>query len=296
VIEKLKQLVREPLIHFLLVGAGIYAVYGFLASNENTEYERTVTISVGDIQTIADQWTRVWSRPPTEEELATAIRSHVRVQILYREALAMGLDDGDSVIERRLAQKIEVLARSLITPAEPTDEILQTWLADNPEQFREPDLYTITHIFFDPDKREETTLGDAQTALDKLKELNEVPPDFADYGDRFMLQNHYPERTELELRKLFGSGFVEKTVDLQPGEWYGPVLSGYGVHLVLVNDVILAPQPSYDDIKLEIKELWMGEQIDEMSDRFLYELVSRYEVDVEKTEVPLTVSGAGAAF
>jgi peptidyl-prolyl cis-trans isomerase C len=296
VIEKLKQLVREPLIHFLLIGAGIYAAYGFLASNENNEDERTVTISAGDIQTMADQWTQLWNRPPTEQELTGFIRSHVRVQILYREALAMGLDDGDTVIERRLAQKLEMLARSLITPADPTDEILQAWLADNSEQFRAPDLYTITHIFFDPDKRGETTLDDAQTALNKLKELNEVAADFADYGDRFMLQNHYPGRTELQLRKLFGSGFVEQIVDLQPGEWHGPVLSGYGVHLVLVNDVMLAPQLSFDDIKLQIKEQWIGEQIDEMSERFIDELISRYEVDIEETEVPLTVPGAGAAL
>jgi hypothetical protein len=206
----------------------------------------------------------------------------------------MGLDNGDTVIERRLAQKVEMLARSLITPAEPTDEILQDWYADNPGAFKQPDLYTVTHIFFDPDRREETTLDDAHAALAKLNELDAVPADFADYGDRFMLQNYYPKRSELELRKLFGSGFVEQIVELQPGVWHGPILSGYGVHLVLVNEVLLLPPPSYDEVKSEIEELWMAEQIGEMSDRFLDELVSRYEIEVEETQVPMTIPGREA--
>jgi len=294
-LQQLKKLIREPLLHFLLIGAGIYGLYGLLAAGESTEDDRRITVSSGDIQTLTDQWTRLWNRPPTEAELAGIIRNHVRVQILYREAVAMGLDAGDTVIERRLAQKVELLARSLITPADPTDEVLRAWYVENPEAFKQPDLYTIAQIFFDPDKREDATLDDARAALDKLNELDEVPADFADYGDRFMLQYYYPRNTELELRKLFGSGFVEQIVDLQPGKWHGPILSGYGAHLVLVSDVILSPPPSYEDVKSQIKERWMGEQIDEMSERFVAELVSRYEIDVEETQVPLTLPARGAA-
>jgi peptidyl-prolyl cis-trans isomerase C len=295
VIEKLKKLAREPLVHFLLIGAGIYGLYGIYVGVEHSDNERTVTVSADDIQALANQWTRLWSRSPTEEELAGVVRDHVRTQILFREAVAMGLDVGDTVIERRLAQKVELLARGLITPAEPTDEVLQAWYEDNPDRFKHPDLYTITHIFFDPDKREEVTLDDAEVALANLNALDELPANYSEYGDRFMLQSYYSMRSELELRKMFGTGFVEQIVRLEPGRWHGPVLSGYGTHLVMINEIMLAPQPAYDDIKERLKEEWMAGQIDEMSERFVDELISRYEILVEETEVPVTVRGAGAA-
>ncbi len=294
-LDKFKKLAREPLIHFLLIGAGIYGIYGlYTGGGEDGDSERTVTVTSGEIQSLSDQWMRLWSRAPTNEELAGVIRSHVRTQILYREAVAMGLDDGDTVIERRLAQKVEFLAQSLITPKEPSDEELTIWYTANPDRFKQPDLYTLTHIFFAPDKREETTLDDAKLALDELYALDELPPDYSGYGDRFMLRYYFENRSELELRKLFGSGFVEQMVELEPGGWHGPVLSGYGTHLVLVNDVMLAPQPAYEDIKEQIKEEWTAEQITELSERFIENLISRYEVVVEETEAPITIPGSRA--
>ena len=288
--KKLTRLVREPLVHFLLIGGAIYALYGFNAGGYEGDNERSVTVTSGDIQSMADQWLGLWSRPPTDDELAGVIRDHVRTQILYREAVAMGLDNGDIVIERRLAQKVELVARSLITPEEPTDQVLSDWYAANTDRFRQPDLYTLTHVFFDPDIRDESTLEDARAVLDELISLTEMPASYGDYGDRFMLQNYYPSRSALELRKLFGSGFVQQILEQEPGIWHGPVLSGYGTHLVLLNDVVLAPQPAFEDIRQAVKEEWMAAQVTELSERFLNNLVSRYEIIVEETEVPITVA------
>lgn len=292
--ETLKQVVREPLIQFLLIGSCIYGLYALSAGSEVNDNERVLIVSAGEIQALTDQWTKLWSRPPTSEELAGVVRNHVRTQILYREAEAMGLADGDVVIQRRLAQKVELLAQGLATPRDPADNELKAWYAKHPEHFKQADLYTITHIFFDPDKRGETTLDDARAALDELQSLDAPAATLSTYGDRFMLQNYYPGRSELELRKLFGSGFVERVAALDPGLWHGPVLSGYGTHLVMVNDVVRSPPPSFDDIRDQIKEQWMAEQVDEMSKRFIDNLISRYEIVVEETEVPITVPGVAA--
>jgi len=292
-IEKLKQLARQPLIHFLLIGAGIYGLYGLFGSVQKDDDERIVTVTAADTQALADQWKRLWSRPPTEGELAGVIRDHVRVQILYREALAMGLDVGDRVIERRLAQKVEFLANGLSTPNEPPDEELKAWYAANPDRFKEPDLYTVTHIFFNPDKRGESTLDDAHSTLDQLNTL--APSNYSESGDRFMLRNHYAKRSELALRKLFGSGFVDQIVKLEPGKWHGPILSGYGTHLVLVNDVIVQQPPAFDLVRAQIMDEWMSEKASELSQRFIDSLVSRYEVVVEEAEVSTTISQRGSS-
>ena len=294
-IQKLKRLAREPLVHFLMIGAAIYGLYGVYGVGEDSNNERTVTVTSGEIQALTDRWTRLWSRPPTSDELGNVIRDYVRTQILYREALAMGLDDGDTVVERRLAQKLEMLTTSLITPPEPSDEQLLAWYAENVDRFKRPDFYTITHIYFDPDKREATTLDDAKAALDVLNALDEFPENYDDYGDRFMLEYFYQNRSEQELSSVFGSGFAEQIVDLEPGIWHGPVQSGYGTHLVLVNDAALAAEPAFDDIKARLKEEWMAEQITELSGRFIDSLVARYEVSIEEIEVPITRPGSRAA-
>lgn len=286
---------REPLVHFLLIGAGIYGIYGTIGDGDAGSDERVVTVTSGEIQALTDQWGQTWNRPPTADELDGMIRNHVRVQILHREALAMGLDKGDTVIERRLAQKVAFLAQGLITPEEPSDEELTKWYAANSDRFKQSDLYTITQIFFDPDKRDALTLDDAKAALDKLNALDRLPPDFSDYGDRLMLKNYYPNISKLELSKLFGTAFAEQVGKLEPGVWHGPILSGYGTHVVLVNDIVLMPLPAFDDIKEQIEEAWVAEQVTELSERFIESLISRYEVLVEEIEVPISIPGGGAA-
>ena len=281
-IRKLKQLSREPLVHFLLIGAGVYVLFGLLGASDDADDERTVTISTGEIQMLEDQFTRLWYRPPTEEELAGAIRDQARVKILYREAIAMGLDDGDTVIERRLAQKVELLARNLITPEEPTEEELKNWYANNPNAFKRPDLYSVAHIYFDADKRGPAAPDDARAVLEELNALDEVPGDFPEYGDRFMLEFYFPRSSEPELRRLFGSDFAEQIVGLEPDRWHGPIASGYGMHLVLLTEVLLSPPPPFSEVKAQVKGQWMSEQVDELSERFIDGLVSRYEVDIEE--------------
>jgi peptidyl-prolyl cis-trans isomerase C len=172
---------------------------------------------------------------------------------------------------------------------------LINWYAENSERFKQPDLYTVTQIFFDPDKRGATTLDDAKAVLEKLNMPDRLPTDLGDYGDRLMLENHYPSISKQNLRKVFGTAFAEQVTELEPGVWQGPILSGYGTHLVLVNDIVRVALPAFGDIREQIVEEWMAEQITELSEQFVASLVSRYEVVVEETEVPLSRPGSGAS-
>lgn len=280
---------REPLIHFLLLGAAFYGAYGLLATDTSSNNERVVSLTAANIQALTDQWTRLWKRPPTEEELANIIRSHIRTQILYKEALAMQLDVGDPVIERRLAQKLEILSKSIITPAEPSDEVLKAWYKHNINEFKQPERYTLTHIFFDPDVRGENTLSDAKKVLAELTASNPDSDEIQAAGDRFMLQKHYPNRTKMELKKAFGSGFVDQVVKLEPNHWQGPILSGYGTHLVLISNIIGVPATPFDEVKNEVKQRWLTMEVDRLSELFIDNLISRYEIDVEEIRVPITL-------
>ena len=159
--------------------------------------------------------------------------------MLYREALTMGLNKHDQVIRRRLAQKLEFLAKGLValTPPTPTEEELQVYFAKHLDRYQEPALYTFTQVFIDPDKRGDETLGDAEKIKATLVAQGDAVDNVGALGDTFMLQNYYPEKDQIEIQKQFGSGFTESLLKLSSGQWHGSVLSGYGVHLVYVNNI-----------------------------------------------------------
>ncbi len=279
-------------MHFLLIGTVAFLLAEGLTEGESRNDERAVFVSASDVNAMIDQWQRAWMRPPTDEEFAHIIRAHVRTKVLYKEALAMGLDAGDTAIEQRLAQKVELLARSLNTPSEPTDDVLRAWYVENAGLFTPPDLYSVAQVFFDPKVRGDSLQNDARVAMAQLEDVGEVPPDFASFGDRSMQPNRLDQYTEPELRRLFGSQLADEVVALEPGRWHGPLASGYGAHLVWVDDVRRFSPPGFEVVKMQAQEQWMAEQIDVMSERYVDELVSRYDVVVEAARDSSAGSGA----
>jgi parvulin-like peptidyl-prolyl isomerase len=205
--------------------------------------------------------------------------------ILYREAVAMGLDKDDTVIRRRLAQKLEFLSQDLITPQPPSEDELQSYFEAHIDRYQAPDLITLTHVFIDPDKRGNQTLVDAEVIKKQLQALKEPPQDARSYGDPFMLQSYYPERSEAELLKLFGSGFARSVFELAPQQWHGPVLSGYGTHLVYVHDHQKAQPPVFADVKEQVRLEWESDKREQLNEQFVASIIARYDVTIEDAPI-----------
>jgi len=294
-VVRLKALAREPLVHFLLIGAAIYGLYGISSGGVDYADERTITVSAGDLQALSDRWSQLWNRPPSQEELAGVVDDHVRSQILYREALAMGLDVGDVVIERRLAQKVERLTKVLITPPEPSLDELRAWHAERPDHFKRPDRYSFAQIYFSPDERGNAAADDARNALDTIRARGAAREDLRGYGDRFMLQRAYRNVSQPEISELFGSGFARTVIELEPGSWSGPIESGHGVHLVRLDEAVRSPPPTFDAVRARIREAWTAEAIEDLSERYIRELMARYEIIVEGREAPVAAAGRSSA-
>ncbi len=272
---------REPLVHFIIIGAAIFALYGFMGQEEAEEQERAITITAGEIGWLTDTWKKRWNRPPTAQEREGLIKQYLREMILYREAVAMGLDKDDTVIRRRLAQKLEFLTQDLISPQPPTEDELHTYFKTHMDRYQPPDLITLTHVFFDPDKRGDQTLKDAETIKAKLIALNKPPQDARSFGDPFMLQSYYPERSEAELAKLFGGGFAEPVFKLAPQQWHGPVLSGYGTHLVYVHDRREEEPPRFAEVEAQVRQDWENDKREQLNEQFMASLMGRYDVTFE---------------
>ena len=276
---------REPLVHFLAIGAALFVIFGLWGQKDAEEQERAITITAGEIGWLTDSWQKRWNRPPTDKEREGIINQYLREMILYREAVAMGLDKDDTVVRRRLAQKLEFLSQDLITPQPPTGEELQSYFETHIDRYQAPDLITFTHVFIDPDKRGEHTLTDAETIRTELIALKQPPQDARSFGDPFMLQSYYPERSEAELLKLFGSGFARSVFELAPQQWHGPVLSGYGTHLVYVHDRQEAQPPVFADVKEQVRQQWESDKREQLNEQFVASIVARYDVTIE--DVPI---------
>jgi len=273
---------REPLLHFLFIGAAIYLLFGAFAETAPEETDKTIVVSAGEVEWMQTSWQKRWNRPPTPQELDGLIQQYIRETVLYREALTMGLNKHDQVIRRRLAMKLEFLAKDLVALTPPTDEELVAYFDAHQDRYQEPVLYTFTQIFFDPDKRGNATLEDAEAIKATLMARGDAIEDAGALGDDFMLQSYYPEKDPLEIQKLFGSGFTESLMDLTPGQWHGPVLSGYGTHLVYVSSIHEPSPPVFAQVREQVVQDWTSERSEELNEQFYANLRDNYTIVIEE--------------
>jgi hypothetical protein len=278
------KLLREPLVHFVFIGSMIYVLYGLFATPEIDENVNSIVVSSGEIDVFKSSWKKRWNREPTTKELDGIIQQFIRETILYRQAINMGLDKNDMVIRRRLAQKMEFIVEDLATMLEPDEQTLQLWFNKHLNRFQESPRYTFTQIFFDPDKRGDATLEDANKIKSSLQAQTDPLANISELSDSLMMQDYYPEKTPIEIRKQFGSGFTQSLLDLSPGEWHGPVLSGYGVHLVYIQTIIPAATPSFTSVRVQVKELWMEEQRELLNKKFYDKLANTYSIVIEQSK------------
>lgn len=276
------KLLREPLVHFMFIGAAIYLLYGVFAEPEAEETDKTIVVSAGEVQWMQTAWKKRWSRPPTTKELDGLMQQYIRETVLYREALTMGLNKHDQVIRRRLAQKLEFLAKDLVALTPPSEEDLYSYFEEHKERYQQPALYTFTQVFIDPDKRGDATRDDAQKIKAQLIARGDDFGDAGALGDSFMLQNYYPQKDQAEIQKQFGSGFADSLVALSPGQWHGPVLSGYGVHLVYVQAVTEPPAPVFAELRERVEQEWKSDKGEELNKQFYENLRAQYTVVIEE--------------
>jgi hypothetical protein len=197
----------------------------------------------------------------------------------------MGLDQDDTIVRRRLAQKLEFLVQDLIDVAPPTEGELEAYFEAHSADYRQPDLITFTHAFVDPDKWGDETESHAAAILQGLEQANDPTGGARELGDPFMLQLYYPERTEADISKLFGGGFAQSVSELSVGVWKGPVLSGYGVHLVYVHAKQEFPEPTFADGRERVAQDWEAARREELNAEYRDRLLEKYTVVIEDEPV-----------
>ena len=280
---------REPLLHFILIGAALFLLFYQVAEPEAVSDNRIV-ISEADIDRMITLFDRKFHRLPDRQELNGLVEAQIREEVLYREAMAMGLDQDDTIVRRRMAQKLEFLFTDLADATDPADAELQRFLSENPNKFIEPARNSFIHVYFSASERADTAEADAQQLLAVLNS-NQEPVDLATAGDPFMFGYTFDRQSEHQVSRIFGNEFARALYTLTTGAWHGPIVSAYGLHLVFIKERDDAWLPALDEIRDSVRNEWLAVQRRQVNNAFYQSLRDRYDVIVwQSPEQQNTVS------
>ena len=282
------KILREPLLHFLLLGAAIFGAHR-LRSNAHATQPGNIVVTDGRIEALVAAFTRTWQRPPTASEREGLIRDYIREEVYVREAIALGLDQDDIVIRRRLRQKLEFVSEALTAQAEPTDGQLRAYLTAHPDAFRVEPRYTFRQVFLNPHRHGERLSRDAVRLLARLRQAG-ADPDAA--GDASLLDHSFEALPASLVADQFGDQFTAELGELPIGQWRGPVPSTYGAHLVLVDDRTDARVPVLEEVRDAVRRDWANAQRAEASEKYYQALLRRYTVTVEPAQPVMATENA----
>ncbi len=264
---------KDPLWTFLLFGILLFAVAAW-----QEDEDRVIRVSAGDIERLSMQWQQQMRRPPTAAERQSLIDQFIRDEAYYQEALRLGLDVNDTIVRRRMIQKVTFLTEDLAasTPVEPGT--LENFYARNIERYETPEAFTFQHIYFSADRQSQAEAEDARVMATKAVANPAIP------GDPFMLQRQYVRRSQREIGDLFGKAFAAELAALAvQANWQGPIKSAYGWHAVRLEARQPARTQPFQQVKENVLLHWRQQQRTAANKAYLDQLLSTYQIQVSET-------------
>ncbi len=274
------RLVKDPLVHFLLLGGLIFLLFAWRGKSAVTDPFQIV-ISDEEVQSMWQAVAILNGHPPTHEEMWELLEPNIKEEILYREALALGLDENDPQVRARLAAKMLFLTEDITAPATPTDTELMVFLQAAPERFRQQATIDFEQVFFSPSRLGAQFAVDAEAALLRLRDGDSESV----VSDDMLLEDRY-ERTEFgAIRRAFGEEFAAAVFAIRPDDiWQGPLRSDYGLHLVRVSALTEAYQPDLDEVHTAVTTALMAQRRSEANEAEYRKLRDRYDIVVKLPE------------
>jgi len=271
----MRKLLREPLVHFLIVGAVLFLIFD-LTREPDQAGTRRIVVTAGQLEQLAAQFSRTWMRPPTEQELEGLVERHIRSEVFYREALGMGLGQDDPYVRNRLALKLELVLDDLSAEAAPSDEELERFLTQHAERFVEPARLSFRQVLLNPDRHPDPD-AEAERLLAELR----AGSDPASLGDATLLGHAFDDSSRDEVARQLGANFADALAELAPGAWSGPIRSPFGMHLVLVTERQPERRPALAEVRDAVLGEWRDQRRRERKEQAYRRLRERYEIVME---------------
>lgn len=278
-----KVLIAEPLLHFLVIGVAIFALYQWqrpatqLADNE-------IVVTAAETAQLLSGFERTWQRPPTDRELNGVIENFVRDEIYYREGRALGLDQDDIVVRRRLRQKLEFILEDVAVQVEPTDEQLAAFMVESAEKYMFEPRFSFRQVYLNPEVRRAQLDSEIKRLLAQLNAEKAAGFNPASLSDSSLLPGHVNRWTGSAVAGNFGKKFLAGLEGGDHGSWFGPVESQLGSHLVLLQEHQQGRLPELSEIKESVRNDWLRQRRDDYADKAYREVRERYQVTIEAAE------------
>jgi hypothetical protein len=280
----MKKFLRDPLFHFLLIGAALFLAYRLTFRPGNGSELGKIVVTQSQIEHLVTAYATTFQRPPTDDELKGLIDDWVREEIAVREATALKLGKDDTVIRRRLRQKFEFVSEDIAVPMEPTDADLEGYLKAHADKYTSEPTFTFIQVYFNPDKHGKNLTPDATRLLERLRAGERA--DISTLGDVSLLEQRFTAIPTSQVTKLFGERFAKALIGLASDQWYGPFPSGYGVHLVKITEHREGKPPDLSQVRPAVRRDWLSARRSEMSEGLYRELLRRYTVTIEPPRQP----------
>ncbi len=280
----MKRWLQEPLLHFALLGALIFAANAWRASRRPAENEAAkIEVNAAVIERLRAGHERQFGRGPDADELRGLVTAHIREEVLYREALALGLDREDTIVRRRLAQKMEFLTDDIATAAEPDDAAVLEFFEKNAARYSKPGRVSFRHVYFSREKRGAGAEAEAEAA-EALAALAKGASD-DEMGDSFLHGFEFVEREQDDVGAAFGPDFATQHAAQPAGEWRGPVESSYGLHLVRVEARTEPRAVTLDEVRETLLRDYYDERRRTANREVFEKLRDRYQVTVDEAAI-----------
>ena len=273
----LLRIAREPLAQFLAIALVLFGANQMIRGSDSYRSGEAITISQGRVEQIADSYRLLSGRLPSRSELQALVADFVDEEIAYREAIAMGLDTDDTIVRRRLRQKLEFLVEDAEAIEEPTDAQLAAFMSEGVRDYRLPERISFRQILLSQDAHGVDAYAQAQGALEKVR----AGADAAKFGDASMLPSALPSTTQQGIALLFGDGFAASAFAHSGTQWFGPLVSPLGAHVVIILEREPARNPTFSEIRSQLRADWIEARRDAKLKSFHARLRDRYEINIE---------------
>ncbi len=270
------KLTREPLVHFIILGALLFAGH-MLWQKHVTKADYTITVTADEMERQALIFAGENRRQPTDDDLKALLFSHVEEQALMREAQRLGLGEDDTIIRRRLAQKMRFIIEDVAPPPVPETARLEAWFESNIELFKSPETRSFSHIYLSPETRGNDLTANAQILL---AQVNQSDSNWKALGDPFMLKRDFKNLSALDVTRLFGKTFSTAIFSASGEKWQGPIESAFGLHLIRINQITPQETPDFNAVRSEVEASWQAQAQRAANQDALKEVIRKYKIDV----------------
>ena len=272
----MKHLFREPFVHFVLLGGLLFTGHSAWQTHV-TKSDRIILVSPAEMERQAQIFTSENQRQPSDADLEGLLFAHIEEQALMREAKRLGLDEDDTIIRRRLAQKMRFMIDDIGAPDLPSRSELEAWFEANPDRFMRPETRSFEHIYLSPKGRPDTVVSEAEALLNGSR----LTENWKAQSDPFMTGLSFTTLAQPAVQRDFGTAFAKNLFALRNSpDWQGPINSAFGVHLVRFTDVTPEYLPEFKTIQAEVEAVWLDEAKRLENTAALKTLIGKYRVEV----------------